>query len=116
MGEPLDQRGHVTFLRKGRQRASWVLLRGRVSVLGAPGGEWKAGGMWARCPPKQHRMLQGPAPSYLWRRALAEVSQGLWGGHPLPSRECRYPSLHFPPGAEWLVLWLAALPTGQPLG
>lgn len=67
MGGPLDQRGRVTLLRKGRQRALWVLPRGRVSMLGAPGGEWKAAGAWARCPPQQHRMLQDPAPSYLWR-------------------------------------------------
>ena len=116
MGGPLDQRGHVTFLWKERQRASWVLPRGRVRVLGARGGEGKAGGVRARCPPQQHRMPQDPALLYLWRRALAEDSQGLWGGHPSRSRKRRCPSLHLPPSAEWLVLWLAVLPTGQPLG
>ena len=38
---PWDQCGHVTFLRKGRQRASRVLPCGRVRVLGAPGGRGK---------------------------------------------------------------------------
>ena len=59
---PWDQCGHVTFLRKGRQRASRVLPCGRVRVLGAPGGGGKAGGVQARCPPQQHRMPQDPAP------------------------------------------------------
>lgn len=86
------------------------------ACAGSTWGRGKAGGVRARCPPQQHRVPQDPALLYLWRRALAEDSQGLWGGHPSRSRERRCPSLHLPPSAEWLVLWLAVLPTGQPLG
>ena len=44
---------------------------------GSTWGRGESGGVRARCPPQQHRMPQDPAPSYLWRRALAEDSQGL---------------------------------------
>lgn len=50
VGGPLDQHGHMTFLWKGRQRASWVLPRGRVRVLGARGG----GGKQVVCGPGAH--------------------------------------------------------------